>query len=141
MTKLCKIWKKNLRLNYMLMLIFSECMASSSFYPLWICAVDVGNDVVIWLVHSGISKSLQQNDFVVVIRLFFFFCHHFSLLPVFIRVCKYLYITNRMSFNNWNSFHFIFIENLIFWKPCGSCESRLENNVCIVILNHIIFFY
>lgn len=92
MSKLCKIWKKNLRLNYMLMLIFSECMASSSFNPLWICAVDVGDDEVIWLVHSGISESLQQNDFVMVIRLFFFFCHHFSLLSVFIRVCKYLYI-------------------------------------------------
>lgn len=119
------------------MFIFSECMASSSFYPLGICAVDVGDNVVIRLVHSGISESLQQNDFVVVIRLFLFFCHHCSLLSVFIWVCKYLYITNRISFNKTNafwSFHF-------YRKPCESCESSLVNNVCRVILNHVIIDY
>lgn len=121
------------------MLIFSECMASSSFYPLGICAVDVGDDVVIRVVHSGISESLQQNDFVVVIRLFLFFCHHCSLLSVFIRVCKYLYITNRISFSKTNGFQIISILGNHF--PVNSCESRLVNNVCMVILKHVFIDY
>lgn len=57
MLKLCKYWKKNLLLNYMLMFIFFECMVFSFFYLLWICVVDVGNDVVIWFVYFGIFES------------------------------------------------------------------------------------
>lgn len=104
-------------------------MASSSFYPLGICAVDVGNDVVIRLVHSGIPESLQQNDFVMVIRLFLFICHHCSLLSVFIRVYKYSYNKNRISLNKTCFFIFSSCKKL-----CDSSESRLVNNVCIVIL-------
>lgn len=57
MLKLCKYWKKNLLLNYMLMFIFFECMVFSFFYLLGICVVDVGNNVVIWFVYFGIFES------------------------------------------------------------------------------------
>ena len=58
---------------YMLVVIFSKCMASSSFDPLGICAINVGDNVIVGFIQSGIPNSFKQNHFLKVVRFFFFF--------------------------------------------------------------------
>lgn len=86
----------------MFMIIFPECMASSSFYPLGICAVYVGNNVVVRFIKSGISKSFQQDYFLVIISFFLLFCHEGPLLSIFVRVYE-SYSLYQISYGqNWS---------------------------------------
>ena len=69
-------------LNYFVMFVFPQSMASSPLDPRGVGAVDVGHDVIIGVVHSSIAQGLQEYDLVMVMFLLLQRLHYFSPLPV-----------------------------------------------------------
>lgn len=49
---------KILKRNYMFVVVFSKSVTPRPFYPWWVCAVDVRQNVVIRFIQPGIPKSL-----------------------------------------------------------------------------------
>ena len=62
--------------------VFPQGMTGGPLDPWGVCAVDVGHDVNIGVVHSRIAQGLQEYDLVMVMLLLLQRLHYFSPLPV-----------------------------------------------------------
>ena len=69
-------------LNYLVMFVFPQGMASSPLDPWGVGAVDVGHDIIIGVVHSSIAQGLQKYNLVMVMLLLLQRLHYFSSFPV-----------------------------------------------------------